>query len=146
MYLFQGALALSPFRIQRLENQIQTLLPHVTSLDAKFIFLAWFKSPATREQLECLANLVGGTQINQLVADSSGASVFVTPRIGTLSPWSSKATEIGRNCGLSELASIADSLHIGLDVGPFLFFYKVIFVLLQEGLVLVFLHRLICSP
>jgi phosphoribosylformylglycinamidine synthase len=111
MYLFQGALALSPFRIQRLENQIQTLLPHVTSLDAKFIFLAWFKSPATREQLECLANLVGGTQINQLVADSSGASVFVTPRIGTLSPWSSKATEIGRNCGLSELDRLERITH-----------------------------------
>lgn len=111
MYLFQGASALSPFRIRQLRKRIEPLLPHLTSLDATIVFLAWFKNPAAREQLECLENLVGGVHIDQLITQGSQESLFVTPRIGTVSPWSSKATEIGTNCGLRGLVRLERITH-----------------------------------
>ena len=46
--------------------------------------------------------------------DARGLSVLVTPRLGTISPWSSKATDIARNCGLAPCAasSAASAYHV----------------------------------
>ena len=106
MYLFQGASALSPFRIQRLYDEIKHDLPQLTSLDAEVVFIAWFNGPATPAELRCLENLTGATWREVLEIDRTKASAFVMPRIGTISPWSSKATEIGASCGLKSLVRL----------------------------------------
>ena len=38
--------------------------------------------------------------------DVTGRELFVVPRLGTISPWSSKATDIARNCGLRDVRRI----------------------------------------
>ena len=106
MYLFQGASALSPFRIQRLYDEIKHDLPQLTSLGAEVVFIAWFNGPATPAELRCLENLTGATWRDVLEIDRTKASAFVTSRIGTISPWSSKATEIGASCGLKSLVRL----------------------------------------
>ena len=40
------------------------------------------------------------------LSDVTGRELCVVPRLGTISPWSSKATDIARNCGLGDVRRI----------------------------------------
>ncbi|MDO4794385.1 MAG: phosphoribosylformylglycinamidine synthase [Brachymonas sp.] len=102
---FEGGNALTPFRSQQLLAQIQQIAPKVRAIGARFIH--WVESEqaldaASRESLQQLLTygeaFDGSTQAE--------ATFIVTPRVGTVSPWASKATDIARNCGLTEAASV----------------------------------------
>ena len=108
MLEISGAAALSAFRIAKLLSRLQALEPRVTALDSRFVHfveLARPLQPAEREVLESL--LTYGPR-----AESSGATrnvgqiVLVVPREGTISPWSSKATDIAQVCGLNAVQRI----------------------------------------
>jgi len=101
MHVFYGAEALSQFRRDRLTAQLRAAVPAVQILEIRFLYLAWFHATPNANQLERLGDLVSGDQ--SAVAVDSNASIVVTPRLGTISPWSSKATDIARKCGLDSL-------------------------------------------
>ncbi|MCJ8311765.1 MAG: phosphoribosylformylglycinamidine synthase [Saccharospirillaceae bacterium] len=102
MLELRGATALSTFRRQRLLTQIQTQLPFVTAVNAEFIHLADTKSDLTDDQLEVLAKILTyGPKLSEEHVE--GDVFYVTPRIGTISPWASKATNIALNCGLTQI-------------------------------------------
>jgi len=98
MHVFHGAAALSPFRRERLFSQLQAVCPALESLTARHVYLAWFNDEPEPEALSRIRDLVGAATDNH--ASDSGVSLLVTPRVGTVSPWSSKATDIALNCGL----------------------------------------------
>ena len=102
---FEGGNALTSFRSQQLLAQIQRAAPKVRAISARFIH--WVESDqlldaASQQQLQQLLTY-GEPFSRQGVAD---ATIIVTPRIGTVSPWASKATDIARNCGLTEDAGV----------------------------------------
>ena len=107
MHVFHGAAARSEFRLERLLDQLRTVVPGVTSLSARYVYLAWFNAEPSGEELERVRDLVGG-DYNTENRDSV-VSLLVTPRLGTISPWCSKATDIGRNCGLDKLQRLERS-------------------------------------
>jgi len=85
-----GGVALSPFRLDKLNAQVRAVSPGLTVAAARFVHLvetARELSPAERRTLDRL--LTYGTP----AGDPPGRHVLVTPRIGTISPWSSKATD-----------------------------------------------------
>ena len=95
--------ALSPYRrLQRLQ-ELQTLDANITDLVVSSV--DWVLSPRelTQDARTSLAQLLNAREI-----DPSSASfkerfqheLWICPRIGTVSPWSSKATDIAKNCGL----------------------------------------------
>ncbi|MBW4049613.1 MAG: phosphoribosylformylglycinamidine synthase, partial [Proteobacteria bacterium] len=98
---FDGGQALSPFRrhalLQRLHQTHPTLAASIAEVHARLVhFVATDAEPdaALRDRLAAL--LQYGTPYD---GPSEGPSLLVIPRLGTISPWASKATDIAHNCG-----------------------------------------------
>ncbi len=105
MLELRGAPALSPFRSQKLLAQIQAVVPEVAHVYAEFMHFSDLEaelSPAERQVLDRLLRYGPSVPVEQ----PDGILFLVVPRPGTLSPWSSKATDIARNCGLKQIRRI----------------------------------------
>ncbi len=94
-----GGNALSPFRAQQLQPALQAIHPKIAGIAARFVHLVATDAPPTHEQQQRLAALL--TYGDPYQGPLDGAAIIVTPRLGTVSPWASKATDIARNCGLA---------------------------------------------
>ena len=103
MTLLLGSDAYSPFRMDALKDAIAGADPSLglIEIDAKWVYAL---QPA-REAVDAAELARAQTLLN--AADTcDGADFFVTPRKGTISPWSSKATDIFLNCGLKTIARV----------------------------------------
>ncbi|NRA61229.1 MAG: phosphoribosylformylglycinamidine synthase [Psychrobium sp.] len=102
MEILRGAPALSNFRTNKLlESASQLSLP-VTNIYAEFMHFAHLNDSLSSNELEKLNKLL---TYGPTIAEHApiGQLYLVTPRPGTISPWSSKATDIAHNCGLSQI-------------------------------------------
>ena len=95
---FEGSNALSSFRTQQLLSDLVAIHPKITGIDARFVHLVATEAAPTAEQSARLAALL--TYGDPYEGPADGVALVVTPRVGTISPWASKATDIARNCGL----------------------------------------------
>jgi len=94
----EGGNALSSFRAQQLLPQLQAIHPKIEGLAARHVHLVArdaAPSEAERERLAALLNYG-----DPYAGPADGLALLVTPRLGTVSPWASKATDIAHNCGL----------------------------------------------
>ena len=98
--LIEGASALSPFRAQQLLTRLQALHDAVTGVSARYLYLIDWQSEPTSEQLDPMTRLLNQGAEMLPPAQAGAATWWVSPRLGTLSPWASKASDIARNCGL----------------------------------------------
>jgi phosphoribosylformylglycinamidine synthase len=96
---FEGGQALSDFRIQQLLPRLQAVHPRIAGLSARFVHLVASDHPFSPTERERLAALL--TYGEPYRGASEGVLLVVTPRLGTVSPWASKATDIAHNCGLA---------------------------------------------
>ncbi|MFD2168302.1 phosphoribosylformylglycinamidine synthase [Thalassotalea euphylliae] len=98
----RGAPALSEFRINKLLNQCAELGLPVSDIYAEFTHFAHLNAELSEEEANVLAKLLTyGPTIEE--HEPSGTLLLVTPRPGTISPWSSKSTDIAHNCGLAKV-------------------------------------------
>ena len=100
MQYFPGSSAFSASRLAKLLSQVQKLVPDVTALNAEFMHFAHAESDLSEDQLSVLNKLLQYGPKSDAVSES-GKLFLVVPRAGTISPWSSKATDIAHNCGLT---------------------------------------------
>ena len=96
---FEGGNALSSFRAQQLLTDLLAIHPKITGIAARFVHIVATEAAPTAEQSQRLAALL--TYGDPYEGGNDGLALLVTPRLGTISPWASKATDIARNCGLS---------------------------------------------
>ncbi|MBF0368623.1 MAG: phosphoribosylformylglycinamidine synthase [Magnetococcales bacterium] len=104
--ILNGPPALSDFRRDRLLAEIRRLHPDVTTLSARFVHLAALSRGLDGEGEGLLRRLLsyGPQRLDWADVEPPGpASLVVTPRPGTISPWSTKASDIARHCGLDQL-------------------------------------------
>jgi phosphoribosylformylglycinamidine synthase len=74
---------------------------------------------ATLERAALLLNAEGTGGASAPVREGEGSSFFyVTPRKGTISPWSSKATDIFRNCGLKGISRVERGIRFAVSPSP----------------------------
>ncbi len=112
-----GAAALSGFRIAKLLGRLAALEPAVQAVQARFMHFADCERALTdpqREILQCLLTYGPSDR-----ADPSGqgdVQLLVVPRAGTISPWSSKATDIAHVCGLSAVRRIERGIEYRLTL------------------------------
>ncbi|HZQ61176.1 MAG TPA: phosphoribosylformylglycinamidine synthase [Casimicrobiaceae bacterium] len=103
----RGRRALSSFRIAKLLDSLRQARPvhAITRLSAAFWHFVELDRELDRDEARTLHRLLeyGSQDHGQ---DASGTSLLVIPRPGTISPWSSKATDIARNCGLAPVRRI----------------------------------------
>ena len=95
----EGGNALSSFRAQQLQPALRAIHPRIEGIAARFVHLVATDAAPTPAEQERLAALL--TYGDPYEGPAEGAAVIVTPRLGTLSPWASKATDIARNCGIA---------------------------------------------
>jgi len=101
----RGRSALSAFRSSRLLGSLRSAVPRVTGVHAEywhFVELERALSDADARRLDRL--LAYGPA--SLAGAARGELMLVVPRFGTISPWSSKASDIARHCGLETVRRI----------------------------------------
>ncbi len=99
---FEGAAALSDFRVEQLLPRLQRVHDKITGLAARYVHLVASDvapNAATRTRLAALLDY--GEPYVEAAGPLEAESVLVAPRWGTVSPWASKATDIARNCGFT---------------------------------------------
>lgn len=109
MEIIRGAPALSAFRVQKLMQACEVAQLPVKQIYAEYVHLAYLSealNPDDQAQLSKI--LTYGPAIES--HEPQGILLFVTPRPGTISPWSSKATDIAHNCGLKQVKRLERGL------------------------------------
>ncbi len=102
MRILRGSPALSEFRVNKLIELCQEQGLPVTDLYAEFVHFADLSEDLHQSELEKLEKLLTyGPTIKE--HKPQGTLILVTPRPGTISPWSSKSTDIAHNCGLNKV-------------------------------------------
>ena len=98
----RGRRALSPFRVAKLHAALKAARPDhaIASIAADFWHFVEIERPLSDKERQTLDRLLTYGAHDSEQRDG-GELVVVVPRPGTISPWSSKATDIARNCGLS---------------------------------------------
>ncbi|HLA33757.1 MAG TPA: phosphoribosylformylglycinamidine synthase [Rhodocyclaceae bacterium] len=104
-FALRGSSAFSAPRLARLQESLRQLDPAVALTAEHWYFIETASEAAfDKEELSRLRDLLGiPAQMPQAVA---GELFLVTPRIGTVSPWSSKASDIAHNCGFAGIRRI----------------------------------------
>ncbi|MCI0400136.1 MAG: phosphoribosylformylglycinamidine synthase [Gammaproteobacteria bacterium] len=102
MRLLRGCPALSSFRIEKVLSSAQAIESTIVSIQAEFVHIADLDTTLDNEQKERLQALLRYGP-KPYFNEPEGQLLLVIPRLGTISPWASKATEIAHNCGLNEV-------------------------------------------
>jgi len=101
----QGRDALSAFRVRKLLDTLRSLDPTVAGVSAEYWHFVKLHRPLTAEEAVRLDRILEyGPRERAKQVD--GQLFVVVPRLGTISPWSSKATDIARHCGLEAVERI----------------------------------------
>lgn len=98
MQIYKGITALSDFRKKKLLTQLKKVDSGISDIDAEYIHTADVVGELSESDNSKLSELT--TYGTPFSGSSKGALYFVVPRQGTISPWSSKATDIVHNSGL----------------------------------------------
>lgn len=114
MLILRGTPALSSFRQGRLFNQLHAVAPQITTLYAEFIHFVDTSGELSAEHKAVLTKLLTYGPTATTTAPK-GQLFLVIPRFGTISPWSSKATNIAHNCGLTSIARIERGIAYYLE-------------------------------
>jgi phosphoribosylformylglycinamidine synthase len=105
MMILTGAPSLSAFRRKKLLSTLQQKVPSTVSVYAEYVHFAELTQPLSETNVETLqALLTYGPREEK--TSTKGQLVLVVPRPGTISPWSSKATDIAHNCGLDQVVRV----------------------------------------
>ncbi|ABV37723.1 Phosphoribosylformylglycinamidine synthase [Shewanella sediminis HAW-EB3] len=102
MEIIRGAPALSAFRVQKLMEACDHASLPVSGIYAEYIHLVDLSESLDESETQQLEKLLTYGPAIEAHAPQ-GSLHFVTPRPGTISPWSSKATDIAHNCGLDKV-------------------------------------------
>ncbi len=105
MLIFQGSPPFSEFRNKKILESIQKIEPLITNICAQYIHFVKVNKKLTRTEHETLNSLLSyGLKPNSV--KPKGSMYIVAPRPGTISAWSTKATDIARNTGLLSVRRI----------------------------------------
>ncbi|NBX96092.1 MAG: phosphoribosylformylglycinamidine synthase, partial [Betaproteobacteria bacterium] len=98
-----GGAAHSEFRLQALVRQVQAAVPRVEAISSRHVYWVCAPDALGQAQQQAVAALLDGSLQDAWLptAPALAHRVVVMPRLGTVSPWASKATDIAHNCGLS---------------------------------------------
>jgi len=108
MLRLPGSSAHSAFRIARLLARLQSLEPAVSALRSQFVHFVDCATALDVSGRALLDRLLddGGERPPPAAPQAAALRLLVVPRPGTISPWSSKATDIAQVCGLSAVRRI----------------------------------------
>ena len=110
----RGAAAFSASRLARLEQNLQGVVPKLRGVVAEQWVFVELTDVLLDDERARLVELLGATPATPALP--AGESVLVVPRLGTISPWSSKATDIAHQCGFGKVVRIEHGTMYSLEV------------------------------
>lgn len=111
-YYFLGKEALTPSKYNRLIKKLQTISTHIHLKCAQTIFLVETTAALNDESCKILAQLLEA-RLEKEVFPACG--FVITPRLGTISPWSTQATQVVKLCGLDTVVRIEHAIGYTFD-------------------------------
>ncbi len=115
MLQLTGGPAFSSFRSHKLLQKIQSLVPDVQAFNATFIHFVDLEQSLNDDQTELLSKLLEYTGSIPALLNSQH-SFWIVPRLGTISPWSTKATDIIHNCGLNRVHRLERGIRFDISL------------------------------
>ncbi len=105
MLILRGGPAATPFRRQQQLSSVQKIAPEIESIESFWIYFTEKSGVLPSEQIGLLRQLL---KVEQAISTNYklDEQLIITPRIGTISPWSSKATDIVEHCGLGQTGRV----------------------------------------
>jgi len=120
MLVLLGASALSDFRKDHLLKLLQGGLPSVAGVAAKYVYFVDLKEELSSKESQSLESLLspGGsaTRVSSAQALDASGGCIVVPRLGTVSPWSSKASDIAHNVGLDKVLRVERGIQYSVTL------------------------------
>jgi len=116
MLCIPGSPAFSEFRLQKLHQQLTSTGADPAQISSRFIHLVDIADDGLNANDEKILTSLLTYGPSMTARETSGVDFFVMPRAGTISPWSSKATDIAHNCGLSAIRRIERGIHYSLEL------------------------------
>jgi phosphoribosylformylglycinamidine synthase len=116
MLCIPGSTALSDFRLQKLRQQFNNRGIDPVQIHSRYVHLVdTAGNDLSEPNIHILRSLLtyGPSAVEH---ETSGVDYYIVPRPGTISPWSSKATDIAHNCGLSGIKRIERGIHYRLQL------------------------------
>jgi phosphoribosylformylglycinamidine synthase len=111
-----GPVALSGFRRLKLLKRLQAIDPKITSVSAQYVHFINLKGKlSTSEQYNLKRLLTYGSAFK---GNKTGQLYLAVPRPGTISPWSSKASDIIHNSGIGQVGRVERGIAYYAKVGP----------------------------
>jgi phosphoribosylformylglycinamidine synthase len=104
MFALDGPSALSDFRAARVLQGLQRAVPAAVGVSARHVHFVHTSRALDAGERERLDGLLSYGE--SAAPEPAGTRFLVVPRLGTISPWASKATDIARNCGLEAVLRI----------------------------------------
>ena len=115
MFTLMATSALSDFRAARLLKQNREVAPQAQGISARFVHFVHAQRPLTDDESARLQALLHyGFETKDVKQDATFMGI---PRLGTISPWASKATDIAHNCGLDVIVRIERGTLYSVDIG-----------------------------
>ena len=112
----RGVTALSDFRVEKLFQKAAALGLPEAKLSSEFWYFVGSEKALDAATVEKLQALLAAQSVEQTPKAREGLHLFlVTPRLGTISPWASKATNIAENCGLEGIERIERGMAVWLE-------------------------------
>ncbi|WP_018880663.1 phosphoribosylformylglycinamidine synthase [Thioalkalivibrio sp. ALE30] len=102
MRVVEGGAAVSPFRLRALEAGLRASVPGAGPLAARFVYFVETRRRLTPDEEAVLTRLLREGETWVAPEFAVQRELVVIPRFGTISPWSSKATEIAHHAGLED--------------------------------------------
>ncbi|MES9962101.1 MAG: phosphoribosylformylglycinamidine synthase [Candidatus Sedimenticola sp. 20ELBAFRAG] len=115
MLSLRGAPALSDFRLQKLQRRLSGSLDRTVGVYAEFMHFAELEQSLSADESAVLDRVLRyGPHLEE--HEPEGVLLLVVPRPGTISPWSTKATDIAHNCGLTRIERLERGIAYYLNV------------------------------
>ena len=114
MLTLRGAPALSEFRLNKLQKRLSAVVGEDVGLSAEYIHFVEFDGDLAGSDRQLMERLLDYGPAHGTTSQE-GQLFLVIPRPGTISPWSSKATDIAHNCGLGQVRRIERGIAYWVD-------------------------------
>ncbi|MEO1945549.1 MAG: phosphoribosylformylglycinamidine synthase, partial [Candidatus Thioglobus sp.] len=117
IHTHRGIKALSDFKTQALQDKLSTIQTDLEILETEFIHFADLSEALSNKDISHLNNLLSYSPL--VCTGSTNSSIIITPRMGTISPWSSKATDIVHLCSIPNIVRIERAIiyHFNDNIG-----------------------------
>ncbi len=116
MLVLYGGVAASPFRLTRLLQRLRGVIPDLSAVVARHIHLLETSRDLDPDEQRALASLLNEPAAAESALPPPGTCIYVLPRLGSISPWSSKATDILHNAGLDAVRRVERATEYAFEM------------------------------